>query len=107
MTTGFIQTPLGLTITKDPMAVLTYTLDWAEWLEPGDSLATLDFTIQARANDPAPLVKQVADIAGTKTYITLSGGQVGKVYTVTAFITTAAGEQDRRNFKVNVMNRTA
>jgi hypothetical protein len=107
MTTGFIQTPLGLTISKDPQAVLTYTLDWAEWLEPGDSLASLDFSIQARANDPAPLVKQASDIAGTRTYITLSGGQVGKVYTVTSLITTAAGEQDRRNFKVRVENRSA
>lgn len=107
MTTGFIQTPLGLTIAKDPQAVLTYTLDWAEWLQAGDTLASLDFTIQARANDPAPLVKQAEDIVGTQTYITLSGGQVGKVYTVTALITTAAGDQDRRNFKVRVENRTA
>lgn len=107
MTTGFIQTPLGLTIAKDPQAVLTYTLDWAEWLQAGDTLASLDFTIQARANDPAPLIKQASDIIDTKTYITLSGGQVGKVYTVTALITTAAGDQDRRNFKVRVENRTA
>jgi hypothetical protein len=45
--------------------------------------------------------------SGTKTYVELSGGQVGKVYTVTAEITTADGSTDRRSFRAKVENRSA
>lgn len=106
--TGFQQTLQGLTISKDPEAQLTYTLDWSEWLPTGDTVSTVVWTIGARANDPAPLENESSGVqSGTKTYIELSGGQVNKVYTVTAKVTTADGLIDRRNFRVRVENRSA
>jgi hypothetical protein len=106
--TGFQQTIQGLTISKDPEAQLTYTLDWSEWLPTGDTVSTVVWTIGARANDPAPLEQESAGVQdSTKTYIELSGGQVNKVYTVTAKVTTADGLIDRRNFRVKVVNRSA
>lgn len=108
MTTGFEIINQVLFIDKDPEAVLTYTFDWSQWLESGDTIDTAEYTLQVRANDPEPLVK-VDDgiISGTKTYVKLSGGQVERTYTVTAKITTDTGLVDRRNFKVKVHNRSA
>ena len=104
---GFVQTLQGLTIEKDSEAQLTYTFDWVDWLPQGDSLATAEYEITARANDPDPLVKVSEGIDGTRTYVELSDGQLGKVYTVTCKITTADGLIDRRNFRVRVLARSA
>ena len=107
MATGFVQTIQGLTIEKDTEAQLIYTFDWVDWLPSGDSLSSVVYTITARANDPDPLVKVAEGISGTQTYIELSDGQEGKVYTVTCKITTTAGLIDRRNFRVKVLARSA
>lgn len=105
---GFEQDAQGIYISKDPQAQLVYSFDWTEWLPTGDSISSVSYTLQVRANDPAPLVNESAGTqGGTITYVELSGGQVGKVYTVTAAITTADGLEDRRNFRVKVENRSA
>lgn len=107
MSTGFYQTIQGLTINKDTEAQLVYTFDWVDWLPQGDSLASINYTITARANDPDPLIKVAQGITGTKTFVELSDGQEGKTYTVTAAITTTNGLEDRRNFRVKVLARSA
>ena len=107
MATGFEQTVQGLTIQKDTEAQLFYTFDWVDWLPDGDALDTVEYTVQARANDPDPLIKESEGVTGTKTYIELSNGQVDKTYTVTAKITTSDGLIDRRSFRVRVQDRSA
>ena len=106
---GFEQTNQGLWIDKDVEAQLQYTLDWSEWLETGDTVASVVYDVAARRNDPTPLttVSSGVNDTNTKTYIELSGGQVDKVYIVTAKVTTANGLVDRRNFRVNVVARSA
>lgn len=104
---GFTQTIQGLTIDKDTQAQLTYTFDWVDWLPQGDSLATAEYSITARANDPDPLLKVSEGIDGTRTYVELKEGQEGKVYTVTCKITTVDGLIDRRNFRVKISARSA
>lgn len=106
--TGFEQDAQGIYIAKDPSAELTYTFDWTEWLPTGDTVSSVTYTLQVRANDPAPLTRMSQGVsAGTKTYVKLSGGQAGKVYTVTAAIVTTDGSKDRRNFRVKIENRSA
>lgn len=104
---GFTQTIQGLTINKDTEAQLIYTFDWSQWLPQGDSIATSLYTVQARANDPDPLEIETQGTQGTKTFVELSNGQEGKVYTVTCKVTTANGLIDRRNFRVKVLARSA
>lgn len=104
---GFEQTIQGLTIKKDTEAQLIYTFDWSEWLPTGDSLAASEYAITARANDPDPLEIESEGIDGDKTYVELSNGQEGKVYTVTCKVTTTNGLIDRRNFRVKVEARSA
>lgn len=107
--TGFEQTSTGLNISKDVEAQLIYTFNWSEWLDTGDTISAVDYSVAARRNDPTPLVEEDSGISGDSlsTYIELSGGQVDKVYIVSAKITTANGLIDRRSFRVKVENRSA
>lgn len=107
--TGFNQTNYGLEIEKDVEAQLTYTFDWSQWLEAGDTVATAEYSVAARRNDPTPITIVTSGIAdsNTDTYVELAGGQAKKTYIVTVKITTADGLVDRRNFRVNVTDRSA
>ena len=104
---GYEQDTQGSWIRKDPQAQLTYSMQWGDWLPSGDTLATATYSLQVRANDPAPLVLESDGIQGSVSYCDLSGGQVGKTYTVTAEITTTNGLTDRRSFRIKVENRSA
>jgi hypothetical protein len=106
---GFELTNTGLVIDKDTQAQLTYTFDWSSWLDAGDSLDTVEFTVVARRNDPTPIVIEAAGKADSNsdTYVELSGGQADKTYIVTCKIVTANGLIDRRAFRVNVLDRQA
>jgi hypothetical protein len=107
MTTGFEYKNNILQISKSPAAELAYYFDWADWLEDGDTVSSVNYSIQARANDPLPLTNQGHGVQGSKTFVSLSGGQLDKAYTVTATVQTANGLADSRYFKVNVLNRSA
>lgn len=108
MSTGFEVINQLLWIEKDPEAKLKYSFEWSQWLADGDTLDTVEYTIQARLNDPDPLTNESDGIVGDSlTFIELSGGQLDKVYVVTAKVTTTNGLIDRRNFRVKVINRSA
>jgi hypothetical protein len=106
--TGYERDNQGVFILKDPSAELVYSMDWSDWLPAGDSILSATYSLQVRANDPAPLIRgQQGVISGNTSFVELSGGQVGKLYTVTAEITTSDGLVDRRSFRVKVENRSA
>lgn len=107
--TGFQQTNYGLEIDKDTEAELTYTFDWSEWLDTGDAITSVAYTVAARRNDPTPVTVSTSGIAvgNTSTYVELAGGQEDKTYIVTAKIVTANGLTDRRSFRLNVKDRPA
>lgn len=106
--TGFEQTNYGLEIAKDPQAQLVYTFDWSEWLDTGDAIAIAEYTVEARRNDPTPIVIEDSGVANsTQTYVELSGGQHQKTYIVTVKVTTGNALVDRRQFRVNCVNRQA
>jgi hypothetical protein len=103
---GFVTTNSTVYIDKDPQARLKYSFDWTDWLE-NDSIASVVYTAAARRNDPEPIVIEDQGFQGTLSYVELSGGQVSKSYIISALITTANGLIDRREFRVNVTNRSA
>lgn len=86
-------------VTKDPDAVLDYSLDWSEWLMVGDSLAVSSWlaeagiTIDSYARD------------GNVTTVWLSGGQAGRPYIVTNRVVTGGGREDDRSIVVYVTER--
>lgn len=105
--TGFLQTNTGLEIDKDVEAELTYNFEWSDWLDTGDGLASAEYTVNARRNDPTQVVIASSGVDGTKSYCHLTGGQEDRVYIVTAKVTTNNGHVDRRAFRVNVKARQA
>lgn len=105
---GFQATNTGLTIDKDPSAQLVYTLDWSDWLATGDTVATATWSAAARRNDPTPIVIESNGITDdVKSYVELSGGQADKTYVITCEVGTSDGATDRRNFRINCVNRSA
>lgn len=71
-TETFVVTAGKPLITKDPNAVLDYTIDWSDWLEPlGDTIASVaiavagGITLDHNTNN------------GTSVTIWISGGTVG------------------------------
>ena len=106
--TGFYQTNTGLSIDKDVEAQLIYTFDWSEWLE-GDVISTVEYSVAARRNDPTPVTIESSGLSdnNTDTFVELAGGQANKTYVVTAKVETANGQVDRRNFRLNVVARSA
>lgn len=88
------------TFTKDPDAVLDYTVDWGTdgWLG-ADTIAAVDWTV------PAGLTLDSATNTTTTATAWLSGGTVDTDYTVTCHITTAGGREDDRSLLIQVRDR--
>lgn len=86
--------------TKDPDAVLDYTIDWTEWLPTGDTITASTFTVNSDDNDAITVDDQLND--DNTTTVWLSGGIAGQKYTVTNHITTAAGREDDRSLTISI-----
>lgn len=70
-TETFVVTANKPTITKDPNAVLDYTLDWSDWLEPAsDTIASVAVAVTGVTLDHTTN-------NGTSVTIWISGGTVG------------------------------
>ena len=87
-----------MTFTKDPNAVLDYSVDWTKWLA-GDEIVTSDWTV------PSGLTKVSDTKTTTKTTAWLSGGAAAQSYTVTNRITTTGGRTEDRSFTLKVEER--
>lgn len=84
--------------TKDPTAVLDYTVDWAAWLD-GDTIATATWAVSEG-------IVIVSETSGpTSATVWLSGGAVGEELTVTSRVVTAAGRTDERSFRLLIQQR--
>jgi len=106
--TGYKQDQEGVYIEKDRLATLTYSMDWTEWLAAGQTVTAVTYTITPPTYNPTPLTISTSGVTGANkiTYVKLAAGTAGKIYTVTAAITTDDGSQDRRYFRVKVENRS-
>lgn len=105
--TGYKKDTVGSWIAKDPLAQLLYQIEWNQWLPSGDGLSAVTYTVSTISGDAAPLTKVSSGISGTQTYVELSGGTAGEIYTVSATVTTDDGLIDSRAFRVKVDDRYA
>ena len=87
-----------MTFTKDPNAVLDYTIDWTRWLA-GDQVATSEWLV------PTGLTKVADTKTASSATVWLSGGTAGQSYTVTNRITTTGGRAEDRSFTIRVEER--
>jgi hypothetical protein len=90
---------MTIRFTKDPDAVLPYTLDWSRWLEDDDTIAA------ATADEDSGIVVDDVDFTDTTTTIVMSGGTAGTSYEVVVHVTTSAGYEDDRTITFAVKER--
>lgn len=106
--TGYQQDKEGTWIPKDRLAVLTYSMDWSQWLPQGATIASVSYSLTNPQYNPTPLVVNSSGVqSGITTYAVISGGTLNKIYTVTAQITLDNGQTDRRAFRIKIENRSA
>lgn len=104
--TGFLKDNEGIYIPKDTEAVLTYSLDWTDWLTNGETISSNLFTIETISGDQDPLTKSTQSNTNYVTTVKLSGGTQGNIYRVYNTITTSGGLTERRYFRVRVETRS-
>lgn len=80
-------------ITKDPNAVLDYTVDWEDWLG-SDTISSSDWIVSDGITEDS------ASDTNTTATIWLSGGTAGRTYTITNRIVTAGGRTQDYSFQV-------
>ena len=95
---------------QDPQAVLDYKIDWAastngsgpaDWLASGETIGT--YSVSASTG----LTVDSSSLTDDDTSVTvwLSGGTVGKIYTVTCHIVTDASREDDRTITIKCEER--
>ena len=89
-----------MTFTKDPDAVLDYSVDWSLWLA-GDTISSSEWLLE----DGAALQKVTDTHTSTKATNWQQGGQAGITYLVTNRIVTVGGRTDDRTISVKVEDR--
>lgn len=104
--TGFLRDNDGVFIPKDTEAVLTYTLNWTDWLNNGETINSNSFTVETLAGDSDPLTKVSQSNTNYATTVKVSGGTAGKIYKIYNQITTTGGLTERRYFRIRVENRS-
>ena len=86
------------TYTKDPQAVLDYTIDWAKWLAAGETISTSSW-------DVSGVTKDSDSKTDTTATVWLSGGTAGETATAINHIVTSAGRADDRTIALTVESR--
>lgn len=104
--TGFQRDNTGIFIPKDTEAILTYSLDWTDWLSNGETISSNLYTIETLAGDTDPLTKVSQSNTDYVTTVKISGGTQGKIYKVYNTIVTSGGLTERRYFRIRVETRS-
>ena len=98
-----MPTPITDIKLRDPDSTLDYTIEWADWIPPGDSLASVSMscsptpTIISSTTPPA--------VSGTRVVVWLTGGVAGTVYSLLCRVTTTGGRTDERTVQVRTVSR--
>jgi hypothetical protein len=84
-------------ITKVPLAVLDYLMNWQPYLSPiNDTILSKTVT----CDDNTLTIVSSEIVNGNNVLIWISGGTIGVTYTITCQITTSFGRTDARVFKI-------
>ena len=96
----------GAVVIKDPNAEIVYTWDWSDWLVGAATIASDTFIVSTFTGDATPLVSDNESIVAgaTSSLHRLTGGTVGKTYTVTHRIVTneTPAQTEDKSIKVSI-----
>ena len=102
-TSGYLRDNQGHYIEKDPRAQLQYGVDWGDWIDAGDTISTSTWTLETTGTHQ--LILGDALVASNVSYVTITSGNTGTIYTVRNSITTGSGYKDTRRFRIQVEDR--
>jgi hypothetical protein len=89
-------------IVKDPAENIDYTVNYGPWLQKtttGDTISSVVWTV------PPGITKTGQSNTTTTATVWLSGGQLGKVYTITCIPTTASNRTQPYSFEVSIQSK--
>jgi len=88
----------GLWAEQDKDSFLDWTLDWTNWVAPGDGIASSVWEA-----DP-DLTLSSASISGEFTTVWVQGGSVGKWYALTNTVTSTIGRVDQQTIRLLIID---
>ncbi len=88
--------------TKDPDEIIEHAVDFADALDAGDSLLTIDYSFLTQAG----LTKTNPRIDGTLARVRISAGTHGGNGRLRLLVTTLGGETLEELVKIKVRNKT-
>ena len=103
--TGFRRDNKGAFIEKHPNANIQYGVDFTDYLNSGDAIASASVSIESITGDSSPLqlptdANTDVNIAGAVVSVRVEGGTSGKEYDVDVQINTVNGDTDVRRFRI-------
>jgi hypothetical protein len=87
---------------KDPQARVDYSIDWTDYLD-GQSVAASLWTVTP--SEPGGIAVEQASFDLSRSAARLSGGLLGRVYTVSNQVTLSDGSLDERSITLRVEQR--
>lgn len=86
------------TFSKDPVAILDYSINWEDWLQ-GDRILTSSWSV------PSGITSAGDAFSSTTSTVLIAGGTAGTSYSIYNTITTIAGRTEKRTIKINAVDR--
>jgi hypothetical protein len=92
--------------TKDPDAKLDYLVNWANWLQEGETISSSAWGIDVAPDAVLTIaVSPAPSNTTTSATVWLQGGTVGKTYRVRNRIVSSLGRTDDQSFHVRIAQR--
>jgi len=82
--------------TKDPDAILDYSIDWSRYLATGVTISTSSWTV------PSGITEDSDSNTTTTTTVVLSGGTADTDYSLTNHVVLSDGNEDDRSITIAV-----
>lgn len=89
--------------TKDPDAVLDYTVDWSAWLQAGETITASQWITPDGITQGSGA--QAPSNTTTTATVWLLAGTLGQTYIVTNRVTTSDGRVDDRSLRITISNQ--
>ena len=84
---------------QDPGEALDHPIDWADWLQSGEDISSVTFTITPDES-PTLVAADSPGFSGTETTCTVDGVEMGLIYRLTHTIVTTAARRGVRSLTI-------
>lgn len=86
---------------KDPDAVLDYTIDWSDYLQAGETIASSTWNVMPASTSASFQIDSMSKTSDTAT-VRVTGGSVGHIYRLVNQVVTSSTRTDDRSLTLRV-----